>query len=295
MIFHNEAISKADQTIISKIAQQTANGPSLMEENPQSRALYDETIANGTSPQSNVKIKKESISGVDGLLITTNSARNNVILLYIHGGGYIVGSANGYKNYVAKLVVQTNVNAFIPNYNLAPESVFPKANNQLIDVYNELKKEYRDIIILGDSAGGGLALTLTNQVLDKPLATVAMSPWTDASMSNLSIKENKEKDFLLGPIAGPEFGKKYSGSTDPTDSKISPLFAQNDNTVSTLIHVGTNEILLDDSLEYAKKFSNINAFVWKDMFHVFPLFEQLESAKIANQLTCNFILAHVQK
>ncbi|WP_270334510.1 alpha/beta hydrolase fold domain-containing protein [Ligilactobacillus acidipiscis] len=295
MIFHNEASSKADQEVISKIAQQTAKGPSLMEANPQSRALYDETIASGTSSQYNVKVEKESIGGVNGLLITTNSARDNVILLYIHGGGYIVGSASGYKNYVAKLVVQTNVNAFIPNYSLAPESVFPKANNQLIDVYNELKKAYRDIIILGDSAGGGLALTLTNQVLDKPLATVAMSPWTDVSMSNLSIKKNKEKDFLLGPVAGPEIGKKYSGLTDPTNSKISPLFSKTDNTVPTLIHVGTSEILLDDSLEYAKKFSNINTFIWKDMFHVFPLFEQLESSKIANQLTCDFILAHVQK
>ncbi|MFT8413501.1 MAG: alpha/beta hydrolase [Oenococcus oeni] len=122
-----------------------------------------------------------------------------------------------------------------------------------------------------------------------------MSPWTDVSMSNLSIKENKEKDFLLGPIAGPDLGKKYSGNTNPTNNKISPLFSQTDNTVPTLIHVGTNEILLDDSLEYAKAFSNVNVFVWKYMFHVFPLFEQLESAQIANQLTYDFILAHVQK
>ncbi|MFT8413502.1 MAG: alpha/beta hydrolase fold domain-containing protein [Oenococcus oeni] len=131
-----------------------ANGPSLTEANPQSRVLYDRTIASGTTPQLNIKVEEKSISGVAGLLITTKSARDNVILLYTHGGGYVVGSANGYKNYVAKLVLQTNINAFVPNYSLAPESVFPEANNQLIDVYNKLKKDYRDIIIVGDSAGG---------------------------------------------------------------------------------------------------------------------------------------------
>lgn len=291
MIFYNEKISPNDQQQINDLAQQNSQMPSLMSEDPQTRSLYDQVIAGGTHSTDTVQVKEITLGGITGLLITPPSPKENVAIMYTHGGGYIVGSANGYQNYVTQLAVKTNITAFIPNYALAPENKFPKANKQLLAVYADLKDQYSNVIIVGDSAGGGLALSLTNQVTDKPLATVAMSPWTDMTMSSNSVKEKRSKDFLLGPVASPEISKKYSGETELTNAILSPLFSQVTNTVPTLIHVGTNEILLDDSLRYANKFANVNLFVWQEMFHVFPLFEQFESSQSANQLTVNFILA----
>lgn len=224
-------------------------------------------------------VKKEEIiyAGIEAAWITPLHFNQNTVLLYLPGGAYCFGSFTSHKALIARIARAAHCKAIGINYAKAPEKPFPKGIEDCIDVYKQLIADgYKNIIIGGDSAGGGLALAVTleilNQKLPLPSSLVLIGPWTDLTMSGSTIVSNASIDPMLPANLLGFFAEKYYADNDPTNPLISPLFADFKGFPPTIIHVGTNEILLEDSIRVAQKMELANVTVeldiWNNMMHV---------------------------
>ena len=203
-------------------------------------------------------------------------------IFYTHGGGYVTGNCVDHRMHVAKFVQATGVRALLYDYRLAPEHPFPAAMQDTLVAYRWLQDQKvlpENIIIVGESAGGGLCLAsllaIRDEGLPLPAAGVALSPWTDLTCSGASYRTNAKKDIsALG--SWEVWGSYYVGSNDPTNPWISPLYGDLHGLPPVLIVVGDHEILLDDSRQFAEKAKaagvDVTLRVWKGMVHCFPLF-----------------------
>jgi acetyl esterase/lipase len=212
------------------------------------------------------------------------------VVLYLHGGGYVIGSASAYRNFVGRIAEQAQATTFIADYALAPERPFPAAMNDLRALHEGLlARGYERIALSGDSAGAGLALSfLTGKATgpDRIVGVVAMSPWIDLSLSGESMASRDSDDPLLSKATLEEAATFYLGDQNAGDSRLSPL----DGEISTMppvrIHVGDAEVLLDDSLRFTRRADQAGVtcetHVWEGMIHVFPSnFAMLEAAAAA--------------
>ncbi len=203
-------------------------------------------------------------------------------IFYTHGGGYVTGNCVDHRMHVAKFVQATGVGALLYDYRLAPEHPFPAAMQDTLVAYRWLLDQKvlpENIIIVGESAGGGLCLAsllaIRDEGLPLPAAGVALSPWTDLKCSGTSYRTNAKKDIsTLG--SWDVWSGYYVGSNDPTHPWISPLYGDLHRLPPMLIVVGDHEILLDDSRQFAEKAKaagvDVTLRVWKGMVYCFPLF-----------------------
>lgn len=202
-------------------------------------------------------------------------------ILYIHGGGYVQGSAKAYRGFVSQIVSRTNIAAFVLDYPLAPEASLPTAPNTALAAWNWLVAQgFKKIAIVGDSAGGGLSLVTLSQLVKSsgsisPIAGVAFSPWADLSFSGASMTDASVVDPLIGYEYLQDCAAKYLGTTSATDPLASPLLGDLHGLPPLLIQVGTDERLLDDSRQYAERAAkagvSVKLQVWEGMHHVFQL------------------------
>lgn len=213
-------------------------------------------------------------------------------ILYLHGGAYVVGSITTHRMLAADLAKYSNARVLLIDYRLAPEDPFPAGLEDAITAYQWLLESgtpAEEILIAGDSAGGGLALAallkLRDEGLPLPAGGILLSPWTDLTMSGDSIKSKTQKDFILDADHLSRMAKLYAGEADLRHPHISPLFADLRGLPPLLIQVGTDEILLDDSVRLAESAEkagvDVQLEVYEEMFHVFhmfPLFREHKSA-----------------
>ena len=209
------------------------------------------------------------------------------VMLYLHGGGYIFGSYKAYRSFVSKLCKKLHVNAYCINYRLAPENPFPAGLNDAFFTYKWLLEEKsippENIIIMGDSAGAGLALALLVRIkshkLPQPNATICLSPFTDLTLKSETMitKLNDEVFFNIKNIKSSV--EAYLGNESPENPEVSPLFANFKGFPPTFIQVGSREVLLDDSLVLARKMReqevSVTLDVQEGMFHAFLFFAQI--------------------
>jgi acetyl esterase/lipase len=220
------------------------------------------------------------IGNFDMELISPREGQGDTAILQLHGGGFVGGLNNIYRTF-ACLYANRSINSDILtiDYRLAPEHPYPFA---LIDAINSYKwliyRGYKKIIIAGDSAGGGLALSLCRYLLDKgyksPSGIIVMSPWTDLTVSGDSVKYNYKLDPLFGGSQNTLlYSKDYVKNADPRDPYLSPLFASYVGFPRMLIQVGSYEMLLDDSTRVAAKAKmagvDIKLSIYEGMFHNF--------------------------
>ena len=169
------------------------------------------------------------------------------------------------------------------DYRLAPEFPFPSALEDSLAAYKWLISEGispKNIIIAGDSAGGGLTISTVVTLRDKeefmPGALVLLSPWTDLTFSGESIITKKQVDPIFTQDIEIAYVPAYTGIVDPSNPLISPIFANLQNFPPTLIHVGTDEILLDDSTRLVNRLRSegvhVKIKIWEEMWHVFPAY-----------------------
>lgn len=219
--------------------------------------------------------------GVSVLKIT-NGASQNGVLLYLHGGAYVFGSAQTHKRIVAHMVRLAGMTGISVNYRLAPEHKFPAALDDAISVYQEILTRGTSadkIIIAGDSAGGGLALALLGRILaeglPKPAGLFAFSPWTDLTLSGESMETNDRSEYLLPPKRIREARDFYcpEGQENP---QASPLFADFRNAPPVLLFVGSTEVLRDDSIRIAEQMKqsgvDVQLNIYENTPHVWPIF-----------------------
>ena len=256
------------------------------------RAEYEESAQKyGKVPES-IEVEALTIKGMKAEWLTPKGSSREKVIFYTHGGGYVSGSCSDHRMHVAKFVEGTGLPALLFEYRLAPEHPFPAALEDSVAAYQWLLEQGtapENIIIVGESAGGGLCLAtlvaLRDQNIPLPSAGVAMSPWTDLTRSGESYKRNERKDIsTLG--SWDVWGDFYVGDNDPKHPWLSPLHANLHGLPPVMLQVGDNEILLDDSVRFVEKAKaagvEVTLQVWEGMVHCFaimaPMFPEATQA-----------------
>ena len=214
------------------------------------------------------------------LLSSKENPRGDKVILQLHGGGYTGAVRNAYYVFAGLYnEVSHGCSVLTPDYRVAPENPYPAALEDAVASYQWLMdKGYfgEQIILGGDSAGGGLAMALCMYHMPMPCGIVAMSPWTDLTASGESYETNYEKDPLFGNTKESLiYVNDYAGDHDKMDAYISPLFGNFKEFPPMLIQVGSIEMLLSDSVSVAAKARQqgvkVRLSVYEGMFHVFQM------------------------
>lgn len=238
--------------------------------------------------------------------VTPTGKRSSAVIYYLHGGGYVFGAMDTYRDILGRLTRLTGARALWLDYRLAPECPFPAAVDDALAGYRWLLAQGvnpHDIIFAGDSAGGGLALATLLAARDAglplPAGATLLSPWTDLTGESATAISRAAVDVMLVGSGIAHGGRRYLAGADPRHPLASPLFADLHGLPPLLIHVGEAETLLDDSRMLAERAraagGEVTLHIWEGMFHVFPIFPSLlpEARKAVDEMA-SFILARVR-
>jgi epsilon-lactone hydrolase len=215
------------------------------------------------------------------------------VVLHLHGGAYLMGSPRTHLGMGASLSRTSRSPVVLPDYRLAPEHVFPAALDDAVSTYRWLVEAegFRPdrIAVTGDSAGGGLGLSLLVRLRDEglelPACYVGLSPWTDLAGTGASMTELDELDPWLSAAMVAPAARAYAGDTPLDDPLLSPLYADLAGLPPMLVHVGGHEILLDDARRLVERARDAGVEaslgVFEDMWHVFQAFPGLPETRRA--------------
>ncbi|MBE0412074.1 alpha/beta hydrolase fold domain-containing protein [Yoonia sp.] len=226
--------------------------------------------------------RRDTLGGVAVQWVMARNTPAPVVILFLHGGAYVFGSSDTHRAMLGKLSALTGLPACLPDYRLAPEHPFPAQISDALVCYRALRADH-DVIIGGDSAGGGLALALLHEILrldlPPPRGVFAFSPLTDVTYSGKSVVENAQSDALLTATRIDEMVQAFIGAHDPKDPRASPLFGQFNGAPPVWLSVGDTEILRDDSLrmQAALQAQGVECAltVTHDHPHVWPIFHNI--------------------
>ncbi|MGI9272598.1 MAG: alpha/beta hydrolase [Woeseiaceae bacterium] len=260
----------------------------------QQRAACDDAMSGQAMPD-DILVDDYTLAGRPARKYFRASVREDASLLYLHGGGYTVGSLDSHHSFMAYLAVacETAVNGI--DYRLAPENPYPAALDDAVAAYKEML-EYtagEKIMIAGDSAGGGLAMACTLRLKDEglpmPGCVTLLSPATDQTGSGESLGELRD-EYMVN-------SKLYAGDYPLDTPGISPLFGDMEGLPPLLIHVASDEALLDDSTRLAERARQagveVDIQVFDDAFHVFHVFTHFPESQNALTDIGNFYRRHI--
>lgn len=255
-------------------------------------------------PPEGTRAESVDADGVPAELIVAAGADESRTLLYVHGGGYVMGSIATHRALVTRLSAASGARCLSLDYRLAPEHPFPAAVDDAVTAYRWLLNQGSEsdrIAIGGDSAGGGLTIAalvaLKEAGVTLPCAGVTLSPWVDLEGTGDSMTTKADEDPMVGSDAIGSIADAYLNGKDPRTPLASPLYADLEGLPPLLIQVGTAEVLLDDSTRLAEraKASGVETEleIWEDMFHVFQSFaDVLPEAQQAIDKIGSFLKAH---
>lgn len=251
-----------------------------------------------------LKVRKDE--RLNGEWIEPRDVKPQAVILYIHGGGFVSCSAQTHRPITTALARKTSLRVFAANYRLAPEHRHPAALDDLFSTYQELQKLTggAQIVLGGDSAGGGLVLSLLLRIheagLEPPACAVCFSPWADLSGSGGSVEGNKDVDAMFYPENIIEFARPYLGDVPADDPAASPAFAEFHGLPPILFQVGSTEILLDDSRRIHDKIGATGGVseleIFDDVSHCWQmLYGFVPEAGQALRQAAAFIRQHVRR
>lgn len=228
-----------------------------------------------------VTFEADTVGGISGWWARPPQARKGAAILHLHGGWFNWGTGKAFCNFVGHIALSAGVDAFIPDYRLAPEHPFPAAIRDAEACYRGLVgRRIKRIALTGDSAGGNLALVLLSITTRQagsggitPVGATVLSPVTDLALTGESFETRAEADpyFMKSQVAG--LVRSYLGETDPKNPLASPLYGDLTGLPAIRVHVGDDEVLLDDSRRYVERAvaSGVDATldVWMGMAHGF--------------------------
>lgn len=228
------------------------------------------------------------------------------VILYLHGGAYALGFSSTHRELVARLARATKMRGLAIDYRLAPEHPFPAALEDATAAYRWLLNQGHDpsqIIVAGDSAGGGLTLATLVALRDAgeplPAGAVCISLWADLALTGASIQNKEKVDIILDAESLKKYANYYSGENELTSPLISPLYADLRGLPPLLIQVGTDEILLNDATrcaENARKAGvDVTLETWNEMFHVFQMASFLPETKKAVRHIAEFVSQNLKR
>jgi len=262
-------------------------------------------IAASVNPTSRAaSMARLDIDGMSALRAWPKGTEPERLVLYLHGGGYCVGSWGTYKGLITHLAVAADAVVYAPNYRLAPEHPHPAALDDALDAYRWLLAQGASpdrVALAGDSAGGGLALATAIAIRDaslpSPASIVLLSPWVDLRGDSPSMKENVRIDPMVRPSWSRACASMYLGGRELDDPACSPLFASHKGLPPILIQVGSDEIILDDSTRLAVRCSEAGVEVtlqkFEGLWHDFQSHAGiLQAADDAMTKIAEFLRAH---
>ncbi len=245
---------------------------------------------------------------VDGLAVESVCAVETParVILYLHGGAFIMGSPASYRDRSMRVSYRCDAEVFVPAYRLAPENPFPAALDDALAAWKLVKTLRPDapLFVAGDSAGGGLSLSLLVRLRDlgfaMPNGAILLSPWTDLTSSGASIDGNLGKDLWFTRKHLETWARYYVGRADGHSPYVSPAFADLAGLPPLLLLAGENELLLDDALRVrdaaASKGADARVLLGKGMQHDWPLtLPWLEESRAAWQAIRAFVEEHTHQ
>jgi monoterpene epsilon-lactone hydrolase len=264
-------------------------------------AQSTEMLDKANVPAAELRAGMESMVGVLGLIDGTTVepvdvggvpaewvrpavvAAPGACMLYLHGGGYVVGSCNTHRALASHLAARAGMPLLVADYRLAPEHPYPAALDDALTAYAWLLArgfEPGRIVVAGDSAGGGLTLALLLALRDRalplPALGVPLSPWTDLTLSGETMTSMADRDPMVQRAGLQRMSDWYVGAADPRDPLVSPLFADPSGLPPLLVHVGEIEALRDDAVQFAARAAaagvDVTLEVWPEMVHVWHAF-----------------------
>ncbi|MFF4020748.1 alpha/beta hydrolase [Streptomyces sp. NPDC001843] len=245
------------------------------------RALFEQLLSHHPVPE-DVIVTEAHYDTIPGLLVERAEEPCVGTVLYFHGGAYVLGSARSSLGIVADLARRSQTRVITIDYRLAPEHPAPAATDDAVRAYRALISSGADpqrVVVAGESAGGGVALGLLAALscADEPMPAAALlfSPWVDLTLSGDSMTVRAEEDFILNRTALERRVRDYLGDASAAEQH-SPLFADLHGLPTTLIQVGSDEVLLDDSTRLAARLVAADVSVTLDVTaqatHVFQSF-----------------------
>ena len=247
----------------------------------EARGQFD-AFMESVSPRDDVTFETDTLGGIPGLWVHPAGRRSGESIIHLHGGWFNFGSAKAYRHLVGHIAARAGARAFIPDYRLAPEHPFPAATDDVLACYQALAgKDVHRIALTGDSAGGNLALGLASRVTGETASTsvtlvgvAVLSPVTDLTLSGATYETRADADPFFTRAQVAALVRSYLGSADPKHPMASPLSARLSGMPPVRVHVGDDEVLLDDSRRYVDRAvaAGVDAQldVWMGMPHGFP-------------------------
>lgn len=253
------------------------------------------------------RVRSDTLRGVPVEWVEQSRKPASRVILYLHGGAYVVGAPRVYRELNARLALGAQARVLAVDYRLAPEHPFPAALEDAVAVYRALLERgtaASDIVIAGDSAGGGLslacALRLRELELPLPAALLLFSPWTDLALSGDSLRDCAASELVLDIDGLREGARDYLAGQDARTPLASPLYADLRGLPPTLIQVTDTEMLYDDARRLAAAIEaaggTVSLRVWPQLWHVWQVFVGLlPEADAAVREATGFILRHTPR
>jgi epsilon-lactone hydrolase len=245
------------------------------------RAGYESWATTNFPTPQELRTEQVDADGVPCVWASMPGTSTERTIFYLHGGGYVIGSPNGYRELAAALSQAADARVLLIDYRLAPENPHPAGVQDATIAYRWLVKQEADpanTVVAGDSAGGGLTVALLAALRDAgdrlPAAAVCMSPWVDMTLSGASVDDRAELDPIVSRPLLENMAGAYLMGQDPQTPSASPLFADLSGLPPILILVGTSEALHDDSTRLADRAReagvDVTLSVADEMYHVWP-------------------------
>ena len=234
----------------------------------------------GTLPPGTT-VTERRVGGVDADEVRHVSSSPDLVVVHFHGGGYVTGTPATSRSWAAPLAAATGATVVLPDYRLAPEHPFPAAPDDAYAVWKELTSgvDPSRIVVSGDSAGAGLALSLATRLRDEgsalPAGLVLISPWLDLSANRRSDADLVRRDVMLHPAWLERATDAYVGGADLDDPAISPLQGSVSDLPPILVQAGTDDILVPDAIALARGVreagGEVTLSLGNGLWHDFPM------------------------
>lgn len=244
------------------------------------RAAMESSIPD--EPPAGASVAPVEANGVPGEWVVADGARRDATLLYLHGGGYCIGSPRTHRGLAARLSHDADAAVLLLDYRLAPEHPHPAAVDDAVAAYRFVldRHDPSRIAIAGDSAGGGLTFTTLVAARDRglpmPAVAAAISPWGDLECSGETYATRGDLDPMCTATGLKRMADWFVAGGDPRDPLVSPVHADLAGLPPLLVHVGDHEVLLDDSRRLAENAASagvdVTLEVWPEMVHVWHAF-----------------------
>ena len=237
-------------------------------------------------PPRGTRVKRLHLDSVKAVSIATRQSLGDRHVLYLHGGGHVAGKPALYRDFTWRIAAAARARVIILDHRLAPEHPYPASLDDAVNAYRALIADGADpqhMAVMGESSGGGLMLAMLLKLRDEgtplPAAAVALSPWTDLALTGHSMKLNARADPMIRSEEAPRLASQYLAGVDPRTPYASPLYGDPAGLPPTLIQVGSDEVLLDDSVRMAERMRaagcEIELEIWPRMPHAWQVWARI--------------------